>query len=86
MCSYEWIGLHFPKGLSARRKAIFRRLVGFERPENSPVDCFQWFERPENSPVDCFQQERVARPLSNGSAGPGGKSREINAENQFKTP
>ena len=33
MCSFEWIGLHF--------KAIFRRLAGFERPENSPVDCFQ---------------------------------------------
>ena len=28
---------------------------GFERPENSPVDCFQWFERPEKCPVDCFQ-------------------------------
>ena len=40
MCSFEWIGLHF--------KAIFRRLAGFERPENSPVDC--------------FQRERVGRP------------------------
>ena len=28
MCSFEWIGLHFPKGLAARRKAIFRRLAG----------------------------------------------------------
>jgi hypothetical protein len=43
MCSFEWIGLHFPKGLAARRKAVFRRLAG-------------------------------------------GKSRETNAEMQFKTP
>ena len=41
-----------------------------ERPENSPVDCFQWFERPENCPVDSFQRERVGRPLSMGPAGP----------------
>jgi len=43
----------------------------FERPENSPVDCSQWFERPENSPVDCSQRERAGRPPSNGPAGPG---------------
>ena len=64
MCSFEWICLHF--------KAIFRRLSGFERPENSPVDCFQWFERPENSPVEsmdasldalrALQRERAGRP------------------------
>jgi hypothetical protein len=51
---FEWICLHFPKGLAARRKASFRRLNGFERPENSPVERFQWFERPENSPVESF--------------------------------
>ena len=62
MCSFEWIGLHF--------KAIFRRLSGFERPENSPVESFQWFERPEICPVDRFQRERVGRPPSNGSADP----------------
>jgi hypothetical protein len=78
MCSFEWIGLHF--------KAIFRRLSGFERPENSPVESFQWYERPENSPVDCFQRGRVGRPPSNGPAGPGAKSREINAEMQAKAP
>ena len=78
MCSFEWICLHF--------KAIFRRLAGFERPENSPVESFQWFERPEICPVDRFQRERVGRPPSNGPAGPGAKSREINADMQFKTP
>ena len=92
MCSFEWIGLHF--------KAIFRRLSGFERPENSPVESFQWFERPEICPVesfqwferpeicpvDRFQRERVGRPPSNGPVGPGAKSREINAEMQTKTP
>ena len=62
MCSFEWIGLHF--------KTIFRGLAGFERPENSPVDCFQWYERPENSPVDCFQRGRVGRPPLDGSADP----------------
>jgi hypothetical protein len=49
-----------------------------ERPENSPVDCFQWlehsenspvegfqwFERPENSPVESFQRERAGRRLA----------------------
>ena len=78
MCSFEWICLHF--------KAIFRRLSGFERPENSPVESFQWFERPEICPVDRFQRERVGRPPSNGPAGPGAKSRKINAEMQAKTP
>jgi hypothetical protein len=78
MCSFEWIGLHF--------KAIFRRLSGFERPENSPVESFQWFERPEICPVDRFQRERVGRPPSNGPAGPGAKSRKINTEMQAKTP
>jgi hypothetical protein len=34
------------------------------------VDCFQWYERPENSPVDCFQRGRVGRPPSDGSADP----------------
>ena len=86
-CNFEWICLHF--------KAIFRRLAGFERPENSPVESFQWFERPEICPVDSMdasldtlrvlQRERVGRPPSNGPAGPGAKSREINAEMQAKT-
>ena len=41
-----------------------------KRPENSPVDCFQWFERPENSPVESFPRERAGKPLSMGPAGP----------------
>ena len=36
-------------------KAAFPFGEGFERPENSPVDCFQWFERLENAPVERFQ-------------------------------
>ena len=39
----------------ARRGAIAFPFRGIERPENSPVDCFQWFERPEKCPVDIFQ-------------------------------
>ncbi len=63
-CSFEWICLHF--------KAIFRRLAGFERPENSPVEArktLQWRVFSENGP-----------------AGPGAKSREFNVEMQAKTP
>jgi hypothetical protein len=69
MCSFEWIGLHF--------KAIFRRLSGFERPENSPVESFQWFERPEICPVDSMdasldtlrvlQQDGAGRPEKQGT-------------------
>ena len=40
-CNFEWIGLHF--------KAIFRRLSGFERPENAPVES--------------FPRERAGRPV-----------------------
>ena len=57
---------------------------GIERPENSPVESFQWFERLENSTVRCFQRferlenstvccfqrERAGRPTSNGSVDP----------------
>ena len=35
MCSFEWICLHFPKGLAARRKAIFRRLSGAKSRETN---------------------------------------------------
>ncbi len=45
MCSFEWIGLHF--------KAVFRRLSGIERPENSPADCFQ--RDGAGRPVDASQ-------------------------------
>ena len=47
-----------------------------ERPENAPVERFQWFERPENSPVESFQRERVGRPLSMGPAGPKNREQE----------
>ena len=74
MCSFEWIGLHF--------KAIFRRLNGFERPEICPVDSMD----ASLDTLRVLQRERVGRPPSNGPAGPGSKSREINTEMQFKTP
>ena len=34
-CSFEWICLQFPKGLAARRKAIFRRLSGAKEPSRN---------------------------------------------------
>ena len=81
-CNFEWICLHFPKGLAARRKAIFRRLSGFERPENSPVDCMD----ASLDALRALQRERAGRPMPNGSAAPGAKSRKINAEMKAKTP
>ncbi len=72
MCSFEWICLHF--------KAIFRRLSGFERPENSPVESM-------NASLSSARKTLQWRVFSeNGPAGPGAKSREINTEMQFKTP
>ena len=47
-----------------------------ERPENAPVERFQWFERLEICPVDRFQRERVGRPLSMGPAGPNNREQE----------